>query len=108
MDSDNTIKRVRLSPRLDYVQVFKKDKLDQFYKARSLFIKLCNSKKFMIEFKLSPGDMMLMDNYRTLHGRQNMIWALEKDIYKVVTLSTTPLESKMKKLEANYMSKSKF
>ena len=49
--------------------VLKKEELNKFYKARSFFIKLCNSKKFMIEFKLESGDMMLMDNYRTLHGR---------------------------------------
>ena len=69
LNKDDSLKRVRLSPRLDYVPVLKKEELNKFYKARSFFIKLCNSKKFMIEFKLESGDMMLMDNYRTLHGR---------------------------------------
>ncbi len=69
LNKDGSLKRVRLSPRLDYVPVLKKEELNKFYKARSFFIKLCNSKKFMIEFKLESGDMMLMDNYRTLHGR---------------------------------------
>ena len=101
LDSDNTIKRVRLSPRLDYVQVFKKDKLDQFYKARSLFIKLCNSKKFMIEFKLSPGDMMLMDNYRTLHGRTKYDMSFGERHLQGCYIEHDSVESKMKKLEAN-------
>ena len=69
LNKDNTIKRVRLSPRLDYVPVLKKKQLSLFYKARSFFIKLCNSTKFMIKFKLDKGDLMIMDNYRTLHGR---------------------------------------
>jgi len=28
-----------------------------------------NSDKFRIEFKLMPGDLMMMDNHRLLHGR---------------------------------------
>ena len=69
LDENNKIKRVRLSPRLDYVPILSKPNLNNFYKARSFFIKLSNSKKFMIEFKLKPGDILVMDNYRTLHGR---------------------------------------
>ncbi len=69
LNKDNTIKRVRLSPRLDYVPMLKRKQLSLFYKARSFFIKLCNSSKFMIKFKLNKGDLMIMDNYRTLHGR---------------------------------------
>ena len=71
LNDTNKIKRVRLSPRIDYVPVLNKKRLENFYKARAFFIKLCNSKKFMIEFKLAPGDMLVMDNYRTLHGRSS-------------------------------------
>jgi gamma-butyrobetaine dioxygenase len=28
-----------------------------------------NSEKYRIEFKLAPKDLMMMDNYRLLHGR---------------------------------------
>ena len=28
-----------------------------------------NSKKYRIEFKLEPKDLIMMDNYRLLHGR---------------------------------------
>ena len=28
-----------------------------------------NSNKYRIEFKLLPGDLLMMDNYRLLHGR---------------------------------------
>ncbi len=71
LDDSGKVKKVRLSPRIDYVPILNKNKLEQFYKARAFFIRLCNSKKFMIEFKLTPGDMLVMDNYRTLHGRSS-------------------------------------
>ena len=28
-----------------------------------------NSDNYRIEFKLMPGDLLMMDNYRLLHGR---------------------------------------
>jgi gamma-butyrobetaine dioxygenase len=28
-----------------------------------------NSEKYRIEFKLAPKDLMMMDNYRLLHGK---------------------------------------
>ena len=39
------------------------------YKARKKISDLYNSDKFKIEFKLMPGDLLMMDNYRLLHGR---------------------------------------
>ena len=62
-------KQVRFSPRLDYVPVLEKDKLDLYYKARKKLSDLYNSKKYRIEFKLIPKDLLMMDNYRILHGR---------------------------------------
>jgi gamma-butyrobetaine dioxygenase len=63
------LKQIRFSTRLDYVPVLKKKKLDLYYKARKKISDLYNSKKFRIEFKLMPGDIMMMDNHRLLHGR---------------------------------------
>ena len=37
--------------------------------ARKKLSDLYNSEKNRIEFKLSPKDLMMMDNYRVLHGR---------------------------------------
>ena len=101
LNTDGSIKRVRLSPRLDYVPVLKKDKLDQFYKARSLFIKLCNSKKFMIEFKLKPGDIMIMDNYRTLHGRTSYNMSVGERHLQGCYIDHDSAQSKMKFLKKN-------
>ena len=102
LNSDSTIKRVRLSPRLDYVPVLKKDKLDQFYKARSLFIRLCNSKNFMIEFKLKPGDIMIMDNYRTLHGRTSYDVSEGKRYLKGCYIDHDSTEGKLRHLERKF------
>jgi gamma-butyrobetaine dioxygenase len=69
LDENDELKQIRFSTRLDYVPVLKKNQLDLYYKARKKISHLYNSKKFRIEFKLMPGDLMMMDNHRLLHGR---------------------------------------
>ena len=62
-------KQVRFSPRLDFVPLMDKEKLDLYYAARNKISELYNSDKYRLEFKLVPGDLLMMDNYRLLHGR---------------------------------------
>ena len=69
LDEDGNFKQVRFSPRLDFVPLIEKEKLELFYSARKEISKLYNSVKNRIEFKLFPGDLLMMDNYRLLHGR---------------------------------------
>ena len=69
LDENKNFKQVRFSPRLDFVPVLKKDELDLYYKARKQLSDLYNSDFYRIEFKLMPGDLMMMDNFRLLHGR---------------------------------------
>tara|TARA_Y100000590_G_scaffold429905_1_gene542952 strand:+ start:2571 stop:3674 length:1104 start_codon:yes stop_codon:yes gene_type:complete len=69
LDENKEFKQVRFSPRLDYVPMLEKNKLDLFYKARKKLSDLYNSEKNRIEFKLEPGNLIMMDNYRVLHGR---------------------------------------
>ena len=69
LNNDQTFKQVRFSPRLDYVPILEKDELDLYYKARKKLSEMYNSDKYRIEFKLTPKDLMMMDNYRLLHGR---------------------------------------
>ena len=69
LDDNKEFKQVRFSPRLDYVPLLEKDKLDLYYKARKRLSDLYNSENNRIEFKLAPKDLMMMDNYRVLHGR---------------------------------------
>jgi gamma-butyrobetaine dioxygenase len=69
LDDNKNFKQVRFSPRLDYVPILDKEKLDLYYKARKKLSEMYNSEKYRIEFKLVPKDLMMMDNYRLLHGR---------------------------------------
>ena len=69
LDENGNFKQVRFSPRLDFVPLMDRDKLDLYYSARKKISELYNSDKFRIEFKLLPGDLLMMDNHRLLHGR---------------------------------------
>ena len=102
LNNDSSVKKVRLSPRLDYVPVLKKEELNKFYNARSFFIKLCNSKKFQIKFKLEPGDIMMMDNYRTLHGRTAYTMEVGERHLQGCYIDHDSAESKMKFLKNKF------
>ncbi len=69
LDENGRLKQVRFSPRLDFVPLMDKGKLELYYAARNKISEMYNSEKFRIEFKLKPGDLLMMDNYRLLHGR---------------------------------------
>ncbi len=69
LDENKRLKQVRFSPRLDFVPLMDKKKLELYYAARNKISEMYNSEKFRIEFKLKPGDLLMMDNYRLLHGR---------------------------------------
>tara|TARA_B100000767_G_scaffold24878_1_gene21888 strand:- start:165 stop:1265 length:1101 start_codon:yes stop_codon:yes gene_type:complete len=69
LDEKYNFKQIRFNTRLDYVPPLEKNQLDIYYKARKEISNLYNSEKFKIKFKLMPGDIMIMDNHRLLHGR---------------------------------------
>ena len=46
-----------------------KEKLELYYSARKKISEFYNSDDYRIEFKLKSGDLLMMDNYRLLHGR---------------------------------------
>ena len=69
LDENKRLKQVRFSPRLDFVPLMDKEKLELYYAARNKISEMYNSEKFRIEFKLKPGDLLMLDNYRLLHGR---------------------------------------
>ena len=69
LDENKKFKQVRFSPRLDFVPLMEKEKLELYYSARNKISELYNSDDYRIEFKLAPGDLLMMDNYRLLHGR---------------------------------------
>ena len=69
LDENQNFKQVRFSPRLDFVPMLDKENLDLFYRARKKISEMYNSEKYKIEFRLMPKDLLMMDNYRLLHGR---------------------------------------
>ena len=69
LDENNKLRQVRFSPRLDFVPLLDKEKLELYYAARKKISELYNSEEYQIEFKLMPGDLLMMDNHRLLHGR---------------------------------------
>ena len=69
LDENKEVKQVRFSTRLDFVPALDKEKLDLYYQARNKISEMYNSDKFLVKFKLKPGDLLMMDNYRLLHGR---------------------------------------
>ena len=69
LDELGKFKQVRFSPRLDFVPLMDKEKLELYYSARKKISELYNSDNYRIEFRLQPGDLLMMDNHRLLHGR---------------------------------------
>ena len=69
LNDDKSLKQIRFSPRLDFVPILEKEKLDLYYRARKKLSEMYNSDKYRIEFKLEEKDLIMMDNYRLLHGR---------------------------------------
>lgn len=60
---------IRNSDRLDFVQAVEPERLEVFYQARRELRELLNDHSRRAFFKLDPGDLMMMDNRRLLHGR---------------------------------------
>jgi gamma-butyrobetaine dioxygenase len=70
VDDGGRIVQVRYSNRTEFVEALPAAELDTYYRARRAFYQLINGDSTMtLTFKLKPGDLMMMDNFRLLHGR---------------------------------------
>ena len=87
---------------MDYVPILNKNKLEKFYKARRSFSKLCASKKFELKFKLETGDIIMFDNYRTLHGRTSFDKNEGKRFLKGCYIDHDSTEGKLRHLERKF------
>jgi len=47
------------------------NKMKRFYEAYRFFYSLLHNKKYLVEFRLSKGDLLCFDNRRVLHGRKS-------------------------------------
>ncbi len=69
LDSQGKVKQVRFNTKMDYIPHMDKNMLSVYYEARSIFSTLIHSDEFVLKFRLKPGELLFMDNHRTLHGR---------------------------------------
>ncbi len=102
IDENKNFKQVRFSPRLDYVPVLKKEELDLYYKARKKLSDLYNSDFYRIEFKLISGDLIMMDNYRLLHGRTEFNPNEGKRFLQGCYIEYDSTDSKLKHLQRKF------
>ena len=69
LDDRGRVRQVRMSNRTDAVAAGDPDLLDRYYRARRRMTDLVNDPAFQLHFKLEPGDLLIMDNFRLFHGR---------------------------------------
>lgn len=67
---DGTLRQLRFSPRLDFAPYVDPDVLDGFYAARRWLAEWLNAPAHQLEFKMEPGDVLVVDNHRVVHGRR--------------------------------------
>jgi gamma-butyrobetaine dioxygenase len=66
----NEVVQIRYSNRTEMVARLPADQLDAYYAARAAFWRLiAPSSPLTLRFRLQPGELLMMDNYRLLHGR---------------------------------------
>ena len=81
---------------------FKNQKdLDKYIEARRKFWSLIKSKKNNLEIKQQSGDMLILDNYRVLHGRTGYKDTENKRYFRQGYMDRDILQSKLKTLRAN-------
>jgi len=69
LDVTGELKAIHFSPRLDFVPLFPRERLEAYYHARRLFDHRLRAADFEIRFLLKDGDLVMFDNCRLLHGR---------------------------------------
>ncbi|RCV88415.1 2-trimethylaminoethylphosphonate dioxygenase [Billgrantia montanilacus] len=69
LDSHGEPIRVRYSNRTERVPALPAEELETYYAARRAFYQLITGEELTLHLKLDPGQMLIMDNYRLLHGR---------------------------------------
>jgi gamma-butyrobetaine dioxygenase len=68
--ADGTIEHTRFHGRCDQVIATDPSTLSTFYEARRMYSTLIMSEENQIQFKLAPGEMFIVDNYRLFHARK--------------------------------------
>ncbi|MCE2565121.1 TauD/TfdA family dioxygenase [Komagataeibacter sp. FNDCF1] len=70
LDGAGKVEQVRYSNRTEYIDALPPEILDRYYAARRAFWDLIRpDSPLTLRFKLAPGELLMMDNYRLFHGR---------------------------------------
>ena len=69
LDSRGEVIRVRYNNRTERIPLLPPEQLERYYAARRAFFALITAPELTLTPKLAPGEMLIMDNYRLLHGR---------------------------------------
>lgn len=69
LNKDGSLHRVRFHNRADQVPAYSVEELSKYYAARRLMADEVWSDNNTIRFRLDPGDVLIVDNYRLFHGR---------------------------------------
>ena len=69
LDSQGYIRHIRLNNRSIRPFDVTMRRLHEFYKAYYYLLECVESNRFQVRFKMEPGDIVLFDNQRILHGR---------------------------------------
>lgn len=69
LDGTGAVARVRYNNRTERIPPLAPEVLEPYYAARRRFFELITDPSSTLTPKLEPGEMLIMDNYRLLHGR---------------------------------------
>lgn len=72
---DGRVRRLRFNNRTEEPPALPPGRLTAYYAARRRYAELLHAPENTLVFKLEPGQLLFMDNYRLLHGRRG--YALE-------------------------------
>jgi gamma-butyrobetaine dioxygenase len=101
LDDEGNFIQIRFSNRLDLVPYQSPDKLARYYEAKRIFHKMINSEKYLINFRLPSGGLLIMDNYRLLHGRTSFNTSEGSRFLQGLYIDHDSIESKYKILKKN-------
>ena len=101
LDNDKCVSQVRYNNRTEIMPFKKQKELDRYIMARRKFWSLIKSKTNNLEIKQQSGDMLILDNYRVLHGRTGYKDTENKRYFRQGYMDRDILQSKLKTLRAN-------
>ena len=101
LDNDKCVNQVRYNNRTEIMPFKNQKELDKYIEARRKFWSLIKAKTNNLEIKQQSGDMLILDNYRVLHGRTGYKDSQNKRYFRQGYMDRDILQSKLKTLRAN-------